>query len=286
MQKSYPQCAYVSVTPDQATEWLDNSAKNRKLSQRRIGLYAEMMKRGDWMLTNQGIAIDEFGKLIDGQHRLRAIVEADIPIELLVIRAAPNRSQLVLDQGLKRMPHEQIGLREGWNMTPMHTAIAKVMMLGMGGPGAGKRKEESADIILVDRFYVRHHKAIEFAMAQFSSKQAVRGVTIAPAIAPIARAWYKYEHQQLIRFYEVLATGMADRKGDGPAVVLRNWLIAGREKALSARAGKDRYLVYKKAEIALNAFLAGKPIERIGHMVLETELFPIPGDVRVVKKAA
>lgn len=79
---------------------------------------------------------------------------------------------------------------------------------------------------------------------------------------------------------------MADRKGDGPAVVLRNWLIAGRDKALSARSGKDRFAIYKKTELALQAFLNGDSIQRLGQTKLESELFPVPGDVRIVKKAA
>lgn len=286
MSKSYPACAYVSVTPDQATEWLDKAAKNRKINNRRVAMYAAAMKRGDWMLTNQGIAIDEFEMLIDGQHRLRAIVEADLPVELLVIRATTNKSQLVLDQGLKRTPHDQVGLREGWEVSPMHIAVAKCVLESVGGPGYQQRRAISTDIQLIDRFYVRHHKAVEFAVAQFNQRQAVKGVTIAPVIAPIARAFYSADQQKLQRFAEVVATGMADRKGDGPAVVLRNWLIAGRDKTLSARAGKDRFAIYKKTEIALQASLNGESIQRLAGTKLDAELFVIPGDVRIVKKAA
>lgn len=284
--KTFPQCGYMMVTPDQAGKWLEKPAKNRKVVQRRVSMYAAAMKRGDWMLTNQGIAIDEFGQLIDGQHRLRAIVEADVPIELLVIRAAPNKSQLVLDQGIKRAAHDQVGLREGWEVTTMHIAVAKVMMQGMDGPGSQQRKIDSQDIQIVDRFYIRHHKAVEWAVSQFNTRAVIKGVTIASTIGPVARAHYSHDVNVLHRFCEVLATGMADRKGDSPAVVLRNWLIAGREKSLSARKGKDRYAIYKKTEIALNAFLNGKQIERLSGMTLSAELFPIPGDVKVIKKAA
>jgi hypothetical protein len=243
------------------------------------------MKRGDWLLTNQGIAIDEFGRLIDGQHRLRAIVESQTPVELLVIRAAPNKSQLVLDQGLKRQPHDQVGLREGWEVTPLHMAVAKSMVSSVGGAGETERRAMIADIQLMDRFYVRHHKAVEFAVAQFASRQKVKGVTIAPVLAPVARAHYTTDVNKLVRFCEVVATGMADRKGDGPAVVLRNWLLAGRDKALSSRSGKDRYAIYKKAEIALRAFVKGESIQKLGQMSLDAEVYPIPEDIRIVKKA-
>lgn len=281
-----PVCAYMSVTPEQAQAWLNKPAKNRKISQRRVGLYAAMMKRGDWMLTNQGIAIDEYGMLIDGQHRLSAIVEAGVPVELLVIRAAPNKAQLVIDQGLKRTAHDQIGLREGWEITPMHIAVAKCIVMSVGGPGQAVRKDTAVDIQLLDRFYIRHHKPIEFAVAQFACHATVRGVTIAPVIAPVARAHYTADVNKLVRFCEVVATGMAEHKDDGPAVALRNWLLAGRDNAISARKGKDRFAIYKKAEIALRAFLNGESIQRLGTMKLDMELFAIPGDIKIVKKAA
>lgn len=56
--------------------------------------------------------------------------------------------------------------------------------------------------------------------------------------------------------------------------------------AISARKGKDRFAIYKKAEIALKAFLDGESIQRLGTMQLDTELFAIPGDIKIVKKAA
>jgi len=34
--------------------------------------FAEAMRRGEWMVTHQGIAFDTQGVLVDGQHRLAA----------------------------------------------------------------------------------------------------------------------------------------------------------------------------------------------------------------------
>jgi hypothetical protein len=62
--------------------------------------------------------------------------------------------------------------------------------------------------------------------------------------------------------------------------VLRNFLIAGREKKLSARAGRDRFTIYRKSEITLKAFLKGDSIVRLGQMSLHQELFPIPEDAK------
>ena len=281
-ERKMPTAAYQSITPEQASKWLETSAKNRLLNSTRVAMYAAAMVRGDWMLTNQGIAFDEFGALIDGQHRLHAIVKANVPVTMLVIESTPNRSQLVLDQGLKRTPHDQIALREGWQVYPIHSAVAKAMIESIGGIGLRERRDVIRDIQLLDRFYVKHHKAIEFAVSSLWTKHgSLRGVIIAPTIAPIARAYYSTEQHKLTHFCDVLATGMGEGYNDSPIIVLRNWLIAAREKSLSARAGKDRNIIYKKTEIALNAYLKGESIQRLGQMTIDKELFLIPGEASI-----
>ena len=277
-RRALPSVEYVEVTPDRAKEWLDSSRRNRKLSQRRISLYADAMQRGDWLPNDQGISFNEQGQLMNGQHRLNAVIKANLSIPMLVVSNIPDRSQLVMDQNLKRTPHDQVALREGWEVTPMHIAVAKCMIVSVGGPAVKQREMMRADLQLMDRYYVKHHKAVEFAVAQFNWRSTIKGVTIAPVIAPVARAYYTIEGDKLARFSEVVATGMADRSGDGPAVVLRNWLLAQRDKELSARRGKDRYSIYKRTELALKAYLEGDTVERLGQLKLEHELFPIPGD--------
>lgn len=278
--RDLPTAGYQIITPKLAQEWLDEAGTNRNLNTLTAARYAEAMKRGDWMLTSQGIAFDERDKLIDGQHRLSAICMAEVSVPMLVVRATPGRSQLVLDMGLKRTPHDQLALRSGWVVLPVHTAIAKSMITSVGGIGEKQRRAMMTDIQLLERYYTRHHKAIEFAVERvWSGHYGVRGVSIAPVMAPIARAYYTVQPDKLARFAEVVVTGMADRPGDSPAVVLRNYLLAQREKGLSSRAFGDRYHIYKKTEIALNAYLKGESIERLGQRHLEVELFAIPNDV-------
>jgi len=73
-----------AVTPAMAREMLARNAGNRKLSQTKVSMYARIMREGSWRLTHQGIAITEDGGLIDGQHRLAAIVMYGKPVRLLV----------------------------------------------------------------------------------------------------------------------------------------------------------------------------------------------------------
>src|SRR5438874_11918141 len=73
-----------TITPKKALEYLEHNTANRPLSGRTVRDFAQAMRRGEWRVTHQGIAFDTSGALVDGQHRLAAIVEADVPVEVTV----------------------------------------------------------------------------------------------------------------------------------------------------------------------------------------------------------
>lgn len=80
----------MTITPELATEMLAQNVRNRRLDMGRAKAYAELMSAGKWTLTHQGIAFDESGALIDGQTRLRAIVIANTPVQMMVTRGMPT----------------------------------------------------------------------------------------------------------------------------------------------------------------------------------------------------
>jgi len=55
-----------SITPKRAAELLAANTTNRPLSRPVVRGFAEAMKRGEWLVTIQGIAFDVNGVLVDG----------------------------------------------------------------------------------------------------------------------------------------------------------------------------------------------------------------------------
>lgn len=89
----------VEVTPQMAQEWLATNAKNnRDLSKVTVKRYANDMVKGQWMVTGEAIKFDRTGRLIDGQHRLQALIESKVPrLQMCVVRnldaeTMPSRS--------------------------------------------------------------------------------------------------------------------------------------------------------------------------------------------------
>lgn len=123
----------IIVTPDMAQEWLSkNCDHNRTIKTKTVYSYARDMKNGNWYLTHRGIAFDKDGHLIDGQHRLRAIVLAGVPVKMVVMRDVPKESMGFVDIGVTRSTVDMLKMRydEKYITNTTSVAAAKFMMCG------------------------------------------------------------------------------------------------------------------------------------------------------------
>lgn len=94
------------VTPAKARKWLDNNAGNRPIVAARVARYAALMKAGKWEMNGETIILGPKEELIDGQHRLSALIEANVSVVLLVARGVPVTARPTIDIGKSRsLPH-------------------------------------------------------------------------------------------------------------------------------------------------------------------------------------
>lgn len=91
------------ITPEMAEEMLSDSRfKNRKIRQATVDIYADDMSNGRWKENGETIKITSDDRLIDGQHRLHAIIRSGKPQELLIVRGISPDVVDTIDTGLKR----------------------------------------------------------------------------------------------------------------------------------------------------------------------------------------
>lgn len=96
------------ITPEKASQYLEsNIENNRSVSKRWVDNITELMRRGDWMANGDTIKFqapngDGIEHLLDGQHRLMAIIRLDKPVECLVARGLSDQTFLTIDSGRKR----------------------------------------------------------------------------------------------------------------------------------------------------------------------------------------
>jgi hypothetical protein len=91
------------VNPDTAQSMLSHNTGNfRPVNAARVKRYASDMLSGRWIYAGDPIRFDKNGKLIDGQHRLAAIVLSGVAVQMLIIRGVEQEAESVIDKGQPR----------------------------------------------------------------------------------------------------------------------------------------------------------------------------------------
>ena len=259
-----PTVTRVLVTPAMAMDWLDNAnTSNRKVSDAHVQRLARDMTSGEWKLTHEGIAFDPSGILLDGQHRLWAVVMSETPVEMHVWRNVTREALMAIDCGKPRTLCDVLRLSGGHgDVGTTDMAVLRAMLGGLAGPVA-LTSSQAADAL------GKHAAAVKFAV---EALPRVRAIACASTRAVIGRAYYSCDHDRLRDFARMLGTGVVPEGGSVAVVLLRQFLC---EKAGHSRqAGHERYT---KTQRALVAFLKGEPISRL--YAATQEHFPLPEEV-------
>lgn len=98
------------VTPELAKKYLSRNRTNRKLEKAYVALWINQILTGNWKQTGDPIRFDIKGNLIDGQHRLTAIVKTGIAQFMLVVTGLPEDAKYVIDTGKKRTASDVLSI--------------------------------------------------------------------------------------------------------------------------------------------------------------------------------
>lgn len=261
-QAKSPTVSRMRITPEMAANWLDNAnSRNRSICQAVVERYARDMRAGRWRLTHEGIAFDPNGVLLDGQHRLWAIVYAEVPVEMHVWFNVATESLMVIGGGRGRSLADHLRLGGGLGDVNKDLLAALRCLLGRGGD-LYLTPDEAREALR------RHERPILFAMRVLPRMSSTRGVATSDTRAVVARAWYSAAEDRLAEFCEVLRSSLARRDSHKSVVLLRNYLCSvGWDR-------KDRRERYAKIERALLAFLRDETLLRLSTAM--QELFPLP----------
>lgn len=115
------------ITPKRAAELLTLNLKNRNLRRSVVDRYARDMVSGRWMFDGSPIRISVDGVLIDGQHRLTAIIESGVTLPMMVIYDLPGDVRDSIDTGAKRSAGDVLQ----FNGFPDGSAIAATVRIVM-----------------------------------------------------------------------------------------------------------------------------------------------------------
>src|SRR5215471_7565954 len=75
----------IILSPERAAELLEHNSYNRPLSQPHVERIARQIRDGKWKFNGDTIKISTNGDVLDGQHRLWAVLEAKKAIETVIV---------------------------------------------------------------------------------------------------------------------------------------------------------------------------------------------------------
>lgn len=245
-----------TITPDKAAEYLGHNTGNRSVRPRVVAAYATDMRNGDWRSNGEGIKFGEGGKLLDGQHRLRAIIEADAPVTMPVWRGVEDKAQEVMDTQAKRTYADVLSLR---GETSSHTLAAVVR--GVAAWERGSRSVHTSTVTfttpMLDRTLDKYPWLREASgtVNRLNKTVGLPGNTAGALYFALTQV----DAEDAQHFFDRLMSDLDHHEGD-PIYTLRRKLLAIREDAKG-----DRNPVYLAAYVikAWNAYRDGAQMSMI-----------------------
>ena len=70
---------------------MKHNTNNVKVKPKVVSEYARQMKAGLWRFNGETIVFADDGVMLDGQHRLLAVIESGVSADFLVVKGIPNR---------------------------------------------------------------------------------------------------------------------------------------------------------------------------------------------------
>jgi hypothetical protein len=240
--KQYLNCFLVIVTPEMAKQWLLKNNFNRPLKPKLVDNYVRQIEAGNWRRTHQGIAFDEEGVVLDGQHRLHAIIRTGQSLPMLIFLNENQSAHESIDGGKPRTLLDVVRLELlDDTIKGKHISVLKEMWAGRYC-----KSQNHLSATEVINIYRRHHQAVRFAVDMLENN-VVNNTTL---IAVVARASHTVPKEKVLEFCNILRTGTGEHPSAKLVLEFRAWLLRLRDRQEATRRE-----IYKRAETVLLAFV-------------------------------
>lgn len=248
--------AIMRVTPRLAEEWLGKNESNRNLRPARVAQLVRDMQAGAFALTGDSIKFDWNGNLIDGQHRLTAVRDSGVTIEILVVRGLAPTVRSVIDTGARRSAGDALRMVGKVNGTRSLAAAIRLLIAIHEGSltraGDKARDNTHSEVIA---FYDANAELLDYCMVFANRHQ--KQMHARPAA--LAAAMFIGAQRDLAAFTSFITstTDMSFGAEGDPRRTLYRRLSSIKDE--SHESSEEIYFILR----AFGAHLAG---ERVTHM--------------------
>lgn len=211
-----PSASVVAVNPEIATRWLGKNLRNRNVRSAHVANLARDMAAGRWQITGEAVKFATTGELIDGQHRLHAVIQSGATVMLFVVRGLAPAAQNVMDTGSKRSSSDMLGLNGHKNASTVAATARLALHLSQTDDTRAARSSFTNTEIAE---WVAAHPEVESAA---SAASALKGhVDAAPSA--LAVSWMLLSESSpsdCAEFFNSVAQSATNGKGDPRAALI------------------------------------------------------------------
>lgn len=229
----------LTVTPEMAAIMLKHNVANRPLVRSRVEKHIQRLRNGTFRLLHQGIAFARDCRLIDGQHRLTAVVEAGIAAPFTVTFGAEVEEFNCVDQGGVRTAADLLAI-DGKHQAHLRSSIVAVLMVLERASLRGAQ-----EVAEYTRKLDAEGDLLDRAVSLGNRMRKVTNATSA-AVAYYVIGKSGSPRDIIDAFWEGMASG---ENLSGARLRLREWLM---HDEISER--NSRNLTVKRAAVIINAW--------------------------------
>lgn len=228
----------LNVTPQKGV-----AGTNRPQVSGQIRSIAQDIINGKWLFNHQGIAFNVEGKLIDGQHRLEAIIAADgiqpgILVPLMITWALPIASNEKIDINARRMPGTFLAMDGAMASNRLATALQWIKLYescNFDEPLSVSHWTRRFDVATLRALRRAHPIAGDEGVSIGGKFQSKGLLTASAAAAGYTIIRERYSPELVADFIDGVLTGANLGEGDA-RLALRNWAINRKERGQKAVA--------------------------------------------------
>lgn len=249
----------ITITPEIAEALLANRAQNRRPNPTHVSAIATAIRNNEFEFNGETVILDQAGKLIDGQHRCLAVMEAGKPIDVLMVRGIRNKAFATIDgTAQKRTGGHVLGMVGIRDPNTVAAAARLIEAYKHNRPifdTNGFRPSPAYIHEKVSTVYGNMQPNIAAAYSVVSQLGGSKSYLTA-----IHWLLAEKDRQKADTFFNTLSHGEGLSSGD-PVLALRNWLIAEQKSRTRADAGKRATFI--AFVTAWNAYRTGRQLRRV-----------------------
>lgn len=240
---------FEHITPERAEAALATSKgnprwKNKTVDYGNVSNIARDIEAGNWKPGNGSIAFDEDGNLIDGHHRMKAVVMANKPIDVWVCYGVDADGKNHIDDNKSRTVTQRMGVNKFIpGMASMHM---KCKM---------RNSKTVATVAEIEAFMKTYKNELDAVLPLGETQKGAHITTTSYFLySALCALRCGVPFETVSKFGNSLNTGFIDGDEESAVIAVRNQLVNLRPKTNRERISASYVL-----QAAIADYAAGKP---------------------------